>query len=224
MQHTIPTRDTTKTLLVIELWKRVPQSKRKKLSKPYSLIKKDLCSVLPENNYSDKTNKTNTFTYSDAEPVFILVSRMTVVHVHQFALDDQTFLKKGKENQSRARGEKWSYQLEQAVLEGRAWGEGPPTDSLWVKDSHKVCEWAGYKENSLSVWDPSAQTRLEQSVYCDTKTFFTALKKKKKEKKTCMVFPQQRKEKTKIPIYRGVSVLGLDVNLDFVIARIKKKH
>lgn len=58
---------------------------------------------------------------------------MTVVHVHSFALDGQTFLKEDAKNQSSTPGKHFS-STEQAVLEGRDGGEGPPTDSLCVKD------------------------------------------------------------------------------------------
>lgn len=43
--------------------------------------------------------KDRLLTYSVAEPVFIFVSGVTVVHVHTFALDGQTFLKEDDKNQ-----------------------------------------------------------------------------------------------------------------------------
>lgn len=50
------------------------------------------------------SNQDRSLTYSVAEPVFVLVSGVAVVHVHDFALDDQTFLKENDKYQSRFRG------------------------------------------------------------------------------------------------------------------------
>lgn len=63
---------------------------------------------------------------SVAEPVFILVSGVAVVHVHAFALDGQAFLKEDDKNQSSAPGKASISSTEQAVLEGRDGGRGTP--------------------------------------------------------------------------------------------------
>lgn len=55
-------------------------------------------------------NQDRSLTYSVAEPVFILVSGVTVVHVYAFALDGQTFLKEDDKNESSIPGEYQSHQ------------------------------------------------------------------------------------------------------------------
>lgn len=66
-------------------------------------------------------------TYCVAEPVFILVSGVTVVHVHSLSLDDQTFLKEDVECYSRIPGRKsWSHQKSKHFWKGRGGAEGPP--------------------------------------------------------------------------------------------------
>lgn len=54
------------------------------------------------------------------------------MHIHAFALDGQTFLKEDVKNQSNIPGKHQTHQ--QSKQEGRDGGEGPPTDSLCVKD------------------------------------------------------------------------------------------
>lgn len=108
-------------------------------------------------------------TYSVAEPVFILVPGVAVVHVHSFAMDGQTFLKEEDKIISGFRGWFLAAPKEQVVLEGREGGEGTPPPSqiafLCQRQAHVMYAWC--TEDSKGVWDPNAQTVLEQSGKCD---------------------------------------------------------
>lgn len=72
-------------------------------------------------------------TYSVAQPVFILVPGVAVVHVHAFALDGQALLKEDGTNQTSAPGG-CSLIIRASSVGRERWGMGPPTDSLCVTD------------------------------------------------------------------------------------------
>lgn len=102
-------------------------------------------------------------TYSVAQPVFILVPGVAVVHVHAFALDGQVLLKEDGTNQTSAPGGR-SLIIRASSVGRERWGMGPPTDSLCVTDRTGTYVSMMYGRFFVCVWDPSVQAELEQSV------------------------------------------------------------
>lgn len=77
-------------------------------------------------------------TYGVAKPIFILVSGMTVVHVHIFALNDQTFLKEKNPCHSGAHGESSSHQQGKQCWKGERGEREPQQIAFVLKDRHMM--------------------------------------------------------------------------------------